>query len=282
MFKINNCIDCKTAHDEPQRSYSSCSGEEFEQPRVAAKWPIPSSRYESTIKGPRVDMTGLQRRITPLDTNNDSKRRHNLVRGFLVLSLCAFYYANVNKYNNFVMMMMMMSPEEQPQPANDSSNNETTAATTPSHMLSLKPLTKSLHPKWKLWDEMNSEEQDEGLAATNAYLTKYGKIIMPKPNFKQKITHGKCDLLNFASGHFLCGPPPKDKCVFFSFGINDDPSLDKNNWVKNGIVVVSPAIRPSLIPLDSRTRSHSTTLERPCWQTTRSGRSTRVPRKSGG
>ena len=33
-------------------------------------------------------------------------------------------------------------------------------------------------------------------------------------------------MVEFATGHALCGPKPPDGCTFFSFGINDDPSFD--------------------------------------------------------
>uniref|UniRef100_A0A7S2YDD7 Methyltransferase domain-containing protein n=1 Tax=Entomoneis paludosa TaxID=265537 RepID=A0A7S2YDD7_9STRA len=87
--------------------------------------------------------------------------------------------------------------------------------------LNLPP--KSLHPDWKLWEEMNESEGDIAFARAGTYLTKYGKLISDK---KTK-THGTCPAVKFG-GHMLCGPPPEpDNCVFFSFGINDDPSLDQ-------------------------------------------------------
>lgn len=86
----------------------------------------------------------------------------------------------------------------------------------------------SLHPKWKLWEEMSPEEQDKALDEVGVYLTKYGKLIMPSEK-RETIVHGDCELVEFSAGHALCGPPPvaDKKCVFFSFGINDDPSFDK-------------------------------------------------------
>jgi len=92
-----------------------------------------------------------------------------------------------------------------------------------SHMLSLEPLQHSLHADWKLWEEMNSVDQDEAIVKVGAYMTKYGKLLGNRGN---KIKHGTCELVEFASGHALCGPKPPDGCTFFSFGINDDPSFD--------------------------------------------------------
>jgi hypothetical protein len=98
-----------------------------------------------------------------------------------------------------------------------------------SHMLSLEPLTHSLHPKWKLWTEMNEEEQEAALEEVGAYLTKYGNKKIMKNNGKGrgKIKHGKCEMVQFDNGHSLCGPKPAgDRCDFISFGINDDPTFD--------------------------------------------------------
>jgi hypothetical protein len=73
---------------------------------------------------------------------------------------------------------------------------------------------------------MSPNEQDKALDEVGTYLRKYGKLIMPDKR-RQTIKHGKCELVEFSSGHALCGPPPPDQCTFFSFGINDDPSFDK-------------------------------------------------------
>ena len=101
------------------------------------------------------------------------------------------------------------------------------------HMLSLKPLEHSLHPKWKLWNEMSFEEQDIAIENVGTYLTKYGKMITANTNGRGKIKHGDCQFEEFKNGHALCGPRPttttttaSNNCTFFSFGINDDPSFD--------------------------------------------------------
>jgi hypothetical protein len=74
---------------------------------------------------------------------------------------------------------------------------------------------------------MSSQEQDKALDKVGVYLKKYGDLIMRVPRAQQKIKHGYCELFELAgNGHALCGPPPEDKCTFFSFGINDDPSFD--------------------------------------------------------
>ncbi len=87
----------------------------------------------------------------------------------------------------------------------------------------------SLHPKWKLWEEMSPAAQDAALDEVGKYLTKYGKLIMPNGQKRETIKHGTCEFIEFPNGHSLCGPPPspEEGCTFFSFGINDDPSFDK-------------------------------------------------------
>jgi hypothetical protein len=102
--------------------------------------------------------------------------------------------------------------------------------TSSKHMLSLEPLKHSLHPRWKLWTEMDEKEQAEALDEVGAYLTKYGneKIMKKTGRGRGKIKHGDCEMVEFSQGHALCGPPPtgENNCTFISFGINDDPSFD--------------------------------------------------------
>lgn len=107
-------------------------------------------------------------------------------------------------------------------------NSNIPASSQKSHMLSLEPLPYSLHPKWKLWKEMTAAQQDEAIEDVGSYLTKYGKMIYPN-NTKLKLKHGDCKFEQFKNGHALCGPRPpagNNNCMFFSFGINDDPSFD--------------------------------------------------------
>ena len=94
----------------------------------------------------------------------------------------------------------------------------------------LQEPAKSLHPDWKLWHEMNPPEQEKAMERVAVYVKKYGNLITR--DFKQmkgEIVHGTCPAVLIGTGHKLCGPPPpKDSpCVFFSFGINDDASFDR-------------------------------------------------------
>ena len=83
---------------------------------------------------------------------------------------------------------------------------------------------------------MSEGEQQVALDEVGTYLTKYGDLITKnaKPtSFK----HGSCvmDAVIGSTGHKLCGPKPTnpDNCTFISFGINDDPSFDRevaNEW----------------------------------------------------
>ena len=82
-----------------------------------------------------------------------------------------------------------------------------------SHMLSLEPLRRSLHADWQLWEEMNSVEQDEAIKKVGPYLTKYGKLL---GNRGEKIKHGTCELVEFSTGHALCGPKLPSPCTFLA------------------------------------------------------------------
>lgn len=105
---------------------------------------------------------------------------------------------------------------------------ETPSALNP--LFSIEPLKKSLHPRYKLWTEMDKQEQDESIKFVGKYMIKYGNIIAPKDVPLRKlnsVTHGNCTYAEefVKDGHKICGPitPP---CNFISFGINDDPSFD--------------------------------------------------------
>ena len=113
-----------------------------------------------------------------------------------------------------------------------------TAATTLNPLFSIEPLKNSLHPKYKLWTEMDTQEQNEAILFVGQYMKKYGQIIAPKGTPLRKlgsVTHGKC---TFAAefekdGHKICTTTGQDAtdpihppCNFISFGINDDPSFD--------------------------------------------------------
>mmetsp|Transcript_5370 Transcript_5370/g.8450 ORF Transcript_5370/g.8450 Transcript_5370/m.8450 type:complete len:360 (-) Transcript_5370:74-1153(-) len=98
---------------------------------------------------------------------------------------------------------------------------------------------RSLHPKWKLWEEMDEYQREEAMQEVMVYLDKYGKIL-EKPVRRLK-THSltgasylnpeHCDFKRFGDaggGHKLCNyrPDPEEDCLLVSFGINNDPSFD--------------------------------------------------------
>ena len=92
------------------------------------------------------------------------------------------------------------------------------------------PSSKSLHPKWKLWHEMTVVQQEEALKEVMPYIEKYGKLLRNGHKWQGDTKHGSCSLHKFGvgNGHQLCDPPPDPKnCNFFSFGINNDPSFDR-------------------------------------------------------
>mmetsp|Transcript_32103 Transcript_32103/g.54275 ORF Transcript_32103/g.54275 Transcript_32103/m.54275 type:complete len:92 (-) Transcript_32103:928-1203(-) len=54
-----------------------------------------------------------------------------------------------------------------------------TATTTLNPLFSIEPLKNSLHPKYKLWTEMDTQEQNEAILFVGQYMKKYGQIIAP-------------------------------------------------------------------------------------------------------
>ena len=105
---------------------------------------------------------------------------------------------------------------------------------------------KSLHPKWKLWEEMNEQQRHDAIQELMPYLDKYGKMM---GNRRVKKKHGNCTVISFANdGHFLCGPPLDGDCNFVSFGINNDPSFDiemADAWKCRGFAADPTVTHPS-------------------------------------
>ena len=82
---------------------------------------------------------------------------------------------------------------------------------------------------------MTASEQQQALDEVGEYMRKYGKIIMQPGPRKKNLKIGNCtmDPQIGSSGHKVCGPKPPQPCYFVSFGINDDPSWDRevaNTW----------------------------------------------------
>jgi hypothetical protein len=130
---------------------------------------------------------------------------------------------------------------------------DTTTTYSSSFVIENIPVTKSLHPKWKLWEEMNEVQQKDALESTFPYLNKYGKLLTEGIRWRGFNKHGNCTIVKFGTGegHTLCGPPPpRDDCVFFSFGINNDPSFDReiaDEWGCRGFASDPTVTLPSKI-----------------------------------
>jgi len=124
-----------------------------------------------------------------------------------------------------------------------------------SPFFSTKPLTKSLHSKFKLWTEMTPHEQEIAMDYVGQYMKKYGSIIKPagkNGNQLKNLKQGSCEFDKEigSSGHTLCGPKPEQPCNFISFGINDDPSWDRevaNVWGCRGFAGDPTVHHPSKI-----------------------------------
>lgn len=141
-----------------------------------------------------------------------------------------------------------------------------------SPFFSIEPLKHSLHPKYKLWSEFKTpEEQNEAIKLAGTYLRKYGSIVKPEGAKLPKLTsvkHGNCvfDDTIGSTGHTTCGPAPTEKpCYFISFGINDDPSYDRelaDAWGCRGFAGDPTVDHPSkLHPLVTFHNVAATTLQ---------------------
>lgn len=122
-----------------------------------------------------------------------------------------------------------------------------------SPFFSNEPVTKSFHPKYKLWTEMNSKQQDEAMEFVKKTMTKYGKLITPDGKTLEEwgnLKHGTCEFdKNIGkTGHTVCASKPKLPCSFISFGINDDYSFDTsvaNAWGCRGFASDPTVHHPS-------------------------------------
>ncbi len=119
---------------------------------------------------------------------------------------------------------------------------------------SIEPSNISFHPKYKLWTEMDTNEQEEAMKPIKTIMSKYANLIAPKDKGLQKwkeIKHGSCvfDTDIGKDGHTLCGPPPEKPCTFISFGINDNYSFDTEiaKWGCRGFAADPTVQHPSKI-----------------------------------
>ena len=93
---------------------------------------------------------------------------------------------------------------------------------------------------------MNPTEQRAAMERLTPWIQKYGALVGHGPGAPKK--HGPCEMVKFKTGHDLCGPPPPQPCVFFSFGINDDPSFDislAERWQCRGFAADPTVDHPS-------------------------------------
>ncbi|CAB9501426.1 expressed unknown protein [Seminavis robusta] len=136
---------------------------------------------------------------------------------------------------------------QQQQQQQDAIPEKPETSTTPKG-ISFDPSPKSLHPKWKLWHEMNKEQQEQAIKDIEPYVRKYGKKMGRAP-FSLHIPRDQvCELFVPGSDHRLCGPAPPKPCTFMSFGINNDPSYDiklANTWGCRGFAADPTIVHPS-------------------------------------
>jgi hypothetical protein len=122
-----------------------------------------------------------------------------------------------------------------------------------SPFFSNQPSPASFHPKWKLWTEMNPAQQQQAMDEVGVYMQKYGAMIYIKNKraYSKSILHSKKCVLDEkigSTGHKICGPIPEQPCNFISFGINDDPSFDRemaDHWGCRGFAGDPTVSHPS-------------------------------------
>ena len=102
---------------------------------------------------------------------------------------------------------------------------------------------------------MSKVEQDDATEMVGGFVKKYGNIIYPSGKRLKEVRSVKLGDCEFdakigSTGHTLCGPPPPQPCFFFSFGINDDPSWDRevaSTWNCRGFAADPTVTHPSKI-----------------------------------
>ena len=106
---------------------------------------------------------------------------------------------------------------------------------------------------WPLWHEMTEDKRLEKLEEAFARAAPYGKMLGRHPSkFHNKCRDGNDPILFGKGGeHMVCGPAPNNAtegCRFFSFGIRDDPSWDKEmgeRWNCRGFAGDPSVVHPS-------------------------------------
>ena len=96
--------------------------------------------------------------------------------------------------------------------------------------MSLKPSPHSLHPKWKLWEDMNADQQKKALAELSPYFQKYGSLIgtfWNKLHLKEDEICPLVDKKDFG-GNDLCEVPPSESCNFLSIGMPGEGEFERN------------------------------------------------------
>jgi hypothetical protein len=153
--------------------------------------------------------------INPYKKNERSLKSLGLYGGFLILPLLVLSLIQLLRSDQVVGRILLGSADddsqEQPLPQMVQATEGQEAAVVD-------------NDDWKLWHLMTATEQIAALEKLRPFVKKYGDLI---GHGQSKRTLGTCQMIEFQAGHSLCGPAPSGKCMFFSFGINDDPSFDQ-------------------------------------------------------
>ena len=147
----------------------------------------------------------------------------------------------------------------------------------PPSPMSLKPSPNSLHPKWKLWHDMSSDQQMSALEELHVYFQKYGHMIglyWQKEHLKEEEICPLVDKKTFSND--LCEIPPSESCNFLSFGTAGDGKFESNLGSKfkcrgfaTGLIHSKPSKLGPTVSFQNLglTTLRETNEEKPVWNT---------------
>lgn len=92
---------------------------------------------------------------------------------------------------------------------------------------SFEPAEHSLHPKWRLWEDIPQDQRDAALEELVPYFEKYGYMIGTQFQKKQIDDKEICDFLPNSPAD-LCMTPTLDDCNFMSFGVKGTAQFESN------------------------------------------------------
>lgn len=148
----------------------------------------------------------------------------------------------------------------------------------PPSPMSLKPSPHSLHPKWKLWEDMNAGQQKKALAELGPYFQKYGSLIGSFWNKLHLKEDEICPLVEKKDfgGNELCEVSSRVSCNFLSIGMTGEGDFERNlgdkfkcrGFVTDPIQSKQSKLGPTVSFQNlAMTKLRPTNSEKPVWNT---------------